>query len=206
MGLIETVEFLGFVISREGIAVNPSRVQGIRDLRAPKSTKELQTVLGMFGFYSRFVRNYSTRVEVLRRQLRKDAGPFRWTKELEDAFQQVREAIISSSALAMFDPALPTFVTTDASDVGLGAVLSQLHQDGERVVSFASSTLTAAQRRYSVTEREALACVWAVERWHKYSRQHLKPSTSSLGNNSAVRKVMTVQDMLTSPFSSWLFK
>ena len=165
---VEAVEFLGFVVSVEGISVNPARVQGIKDLRAPQTVKELQTVLGMFGFYGRFVRNYSTRVEVLRRQLRKDAGPFRWTSEMEDAFNDVREAIISSTALAMFDPSLPTFITTDASDVGLGAVLSQLHHDGERVVSCASSTLTAAQRRYSVTEREALACVWAVERWHKY--------------------------------------
>lgn len=165
---VDTVEFLGFVISREGISVNPARVQGIRDLRAPQTIKELQTVLGLFGFYSRFLKGYSTRVEVLRRQLRKGAGPFRWTTEMEDAFNDVREAIISSTALAMFDPALPTFVTTDASDVGLGAVLSQLHQDGERVVSCASCTLTPAQRRYSVTEREALACAWAVERWHKY--------------------------------------
>ena len=165
---VETVEFLGFVVSRGGISVNPGRVQGIRDLQTPQTIKELQTVLGMFGFYSRFVRNYSTRVEALRRQLRNDAGPFRWTTEMEEAFNDVREAIISSTALAMFDPTLPTFVTTDASDVGLGAVLSQLHDDGERVVSCASSTLTAAQRRYSVTEREALACVWAVERWHKY--------------------------------------
>ena len=165
---VETVEFLGFRISRAGISVNPARVQGIKDLRAPQTSKELQTVLGMFGFYSRFVKNYSTRVEVLRRQLRKDAGPFLWTTEMEDAFNDVREAILSSSALAMFDPTLPTCVTTDASDVGLGAVLSQLHDDGERIVSCASSTLTAAQRRYSVTEREALACVWAVERWHKY--------------------------------------
>ena len=165
---VETVEFLGFVVSREGISVNPARVQGISDLRTPQTVKELQTVLGMFGFYSRFVRGYSTRVEVLRRQLRKDAGPFRWTSEMGDAFNDVREAILSSTALAMFDPALPTFVTTDASDVGLGAVLSQLHHDGERVVSCASSTLTAAQRRYSVTEREGLACVWAIERWHKY--------------------------------------
>ena len=165
---VESVEFLGFVISKEGISVNPARVQGIRDMQIPQTTKALQTALGMFGFYSRFVKNYSTRVEVLRRQLRKDAGPFRWTTEMEAAFHDVRNAIISSTALAMFDPTRPTIVTTDASDVGLGAVLSQLHQDGERVVSCASSTLTAAQRRYSVTEREALACVWAVERWHKY--------------------------------------
>ena len=65
----------------------------------------------------------------------------------------------------MYDPSLPTRVTTDASDVGLGGVLSQLHPEGERVVS---SSLSSAQRKCSVTEREALAAVWTVEKWHKY--------------------------------------
>ncbi|XP_043207010.1 uncharacterized protein K02A2.6-like isoform X1 [Amphibalanus amphitrite] len=87
---------------------------------------------------------------------------------MDAAFNDVRQAILDSDALSMFDPSLPTVVTTDASDVGLGAVLSQVHPEGERVVAFASSTLNAAQRRYSVTEREGLACVWACEKWHKY--------------------------------------
>ena len=106
-------------------------------------------------------------VETLRCLLRKGAPPFQWT-DLQNVMDSLRQRILTSQALAMYDPSLPTQVTTDASDVGLGAVLSQLHPQGERVVSFASTSLTSAQRHYSVTEREALACVWAVEKWRKY--------------------------------------
>ena len=72
---------------------------------------------------------------------------------MDAALDDVGQAILSSDALSMFDPSLPTVVTTDASDVGLGAVLSQVHPDGEKIVTFASSTLNSAQRGYSVSER-----------------------------------------------------
>ncbi|XP_043239605.1 uncharacterized protein LOC122390579 [Amphibalanus amphitrite] len=165
---VERIGFLGFSVSKDGIEINPSRVQGLQELKAPSTVKDLQAMLGLLGFYSRFVPGYSSRVEELRRPLRKGAPPFKWTAEMQSAFEDVKEAILTSSALAMFDPSLPTTVTTDASDVGIGAVLTQTHPEGERVVAFASSTLSQAQRQYSVTEREALACVWSVEKWHKY--------------------------------------
>lgn len=164
----QEVEFLGFIVSQQGVAVNPDRVQALKDLPPPTGLKELQAMLGLFGFYSRFVPGYSTLVEPLRHLLRKGAPPFQWTPELQAVMDAARQSILRSQALAMYDPSLTTRVTTDASDVGVGAVLSQLHPQGERVVSFASCSLTPAQRRYSVTEREALACVWAVEKWRKY--------------------------------------
>ena len=72
---------------------------------------------------------------------------------MDAALDDVGQAILSSDALSMFDPSLPTVVTTDTSDVGLGAVLSQVHPDGEKVVAFASSTLNSAQRGYSVSDK-----------------------------------------------------
>ena len=165
---VSSVEFLSFAISPKGVAVSEQRVQGLRDLQQPTDKKQLQSVLGTLGFYAKFVHSYSTRVEPLRRQLRKDAPGFSWTAEMSAALKDVSEAILQSDVLAMFDPELETIVTTDVSDVGLGAFLSQMHPEGECVVCFASSTLSQAQRRYSVSQKEALACVWACEKWHKY--------------------------------------
>lgn len=82
---------------------------------------------------------------------------------------KLKELIVNSPTLALFNPALPTVVTTDASDHCLGAVLTQMHPNGsEKTVAFASRTLTQAERRYSTIEKEALGCVWATEKWRTY--------------------------------------
>ncbi|CAM5077234.1 unnamed protein product [Eretmochelys imbricata] len=84
-------------------------------------------------------------------------------------FKTVKDLIVRSPELALFSPALPTIVTTDASDYGLGAVLTQLHKDNtESTVAFASRTLNNAERKYSTVEKEALACVWTTEKWRTY--------------------------------------
>lgn len=101
--------------------------------------------------------------DVLRR------ATFTWTDEAQSSFEQVKLLITDNSALALFDPSLPTIVSTDASDYGIGGVLTQLHPDNsERAVAFASRSLSAADRKYSVVEKEALACVWAAELWRTY--------------------------------------
>ena len=161
-----SLEFLGFTITRNGFKVSEDRVRGMKDMQSPKTAKQLQSALGLFGFYARFVDRFSTLVDPLRAALKIER--FLWTAELETCFREVISRIVNSSALTMYDPELQTVVTSDASDVGLGAVLSQIHPDGERVIAFASATLSPAQRRYSVTEREALAVKWSVEHWHKY--------------------------------------
>lgn len=117
---------------------------------------------------------FLTVVEPLRETLRESTErQFNWTAEAENSFNDIKRLIVESPALALYDPGLPTYVTTDASDYGLVGVLSQLHSDNtERVVPFASRTLSPTERKYSTVEREALACVWAVERWRTYQWGH----------------------------------
>ncbi|CAM5074127.1 unnamed protein product [Natator depressus] len=89
--------------------------------------------------------------------------------DAQASFKTVKGLIVHSLVFALFSPAFPTIVTTDASDCGLGAVLTQLHEDNtERTVAFASRTLSNAERKYSTVEKEALACVWATEKWRTY--------------------------------------
>ena len=124
-------------------------------------------MLGSFGFYSRFIPSFSSVVEPFRAMLR--SKEFSWTKECEDRFLELKSLLLGSPALASFDGSLPVIVSTDASNSGLGAVL--FVEDpvlGRHVVEFASRTLSETERRYSVTEKEALALVWSVERWRHY--------------------------------------
>lgn len=96
-----------------------------------------------------------------------------WTDAADKSFTKLKTMLLKSPALAIYDPKLPTYITTDASDYGLGAVLTQLHSDNvERIVAFASRTLSPAERKYSRIEKEALVCVWAVERWRTYMWGH----------------------------------
>jgi len=80
----------------------------------------------------------------------------------------VKNLITASPALALFDPSVPTTVTTDASDYGIGAALTQCHGTSERTVASESKTLSVSERKYSTTEKEASACVWATEKWCTY--------------------------------------
>ena len=124
-------------------------------------------MLGSFGFYSRFIPSFSSLVEPLRAMLR--SKQFSWSEECDKRFSELKTLLLSSPALASFDGSLPVIVSTDASNSGLGAVL--FVEDpvlGRRVVEFASRTLSDSERRFSATEKEALALVWSVERWRHY--------------------------------------
>lgn len=128
----------------------------------------LRSFLGMMSWYGKFIPNYATVVEPLRACLRKDAT-FEWSAEAQECFLRVKQLLIDSPALALFNPDYPIIISTDASDYGLGAVFTQLHPDHtECTVAFASRSLTPTERKYSTVEKEALACVWAVEKWRTY--------------------------------------
>ncbi|KAJ8356569.1 hypothetical protein SKAU_G00193630 [Synaphobranchus kaupii] len=111
--------------------------------------------------------NYSTTTAPLRELLKKDV-PWVWTRACSTAVQQLKAQVTLPPVLAHFDLSSPTILTCDASNISVGAVLSQLHRGTERPIAFASRALSPAEQKYSVGEREALVCVWACERWHMY--------------------------------------
>ncbi|KAL7861715.1 hypothetical protein SRHO_G00131560 [Serrasalmus rhombeus] len=146
---------------------DPEHVVAVTQAPPPQDAHALRSFLGLTGWYAKFIPNYATLVEPLRAVLRKSTG-FCWTDEANEKFSRVKQIISTSHALALFDPSCPTTVTTDASNYGLGAVLTQWHGDTELTVAFASRTLSECERKYSATEKEALACVWATEKWRTY--------------------------------------
>ena len=165
-----SLNYLGHTISMEGLLPDQDRVTAVIHAPAPQDTSSLRSFLGLASWYSKFIPDFATVSEPLRAVLRDCTdSSFKWTTEAQSSFTLLKELVVNSQALALYDPELPTYVTTDASDYGLGAVLTQLHPDqSERTVAFASRTLSPAERKYSTVEREALACVWAVERWRTY--------------------------------------
>lgn len=160
--------FLGHTVSAQGIYPHEGHLSAMLHAPVPNDAHQLRSLLGLLSWYNKFIPNFATVVEPLRACIRQGTE-FSWSDEAQKSFSAVKELLLQSPALALFDPNLATVVSTDASDYGLGAVLSQIHENNtERIVAFASRTLSTAERKYSTIEKEALACVWAVEKWRTY--------------------------------------
>ena len=164
---VPAIDFVGFHLTADGLSPLHSNVEAVQRLPEPSSPAHLASFLGMTAYYLRFLPEYSATTAPLRQLLKKDAT-WTWTPACSAAVRRLKLQLTSPPVLAHFDQASPTLLTCDASNTAVGAVLSQLHCGVERPVAFASRSLTTAEQKYSVGEREALACVWACERWHMF--------------------------------------
>lgn len=164
---VQELSFLGHHLSMKGLAPLSSKVDAVLNFETPSDPHKLKAFLGLVEYYSKFIPHCSTVVEPMRRLLRKGVH-FNWSPEVEASFQRVKTSLKKASILSMFNPTLPIVVATDASQYGLGAVLQQQYGNQLRPVAFASRSLTDTERRYSAGEKEALACLWACEKWHVY--------------------------------------
>lgn len=128
---------------------------------APHDMASLRSFLCLTSWYSKFLPDYATVVEPLREVLRTSTDMnFLWTDKAEQSFATLKTLLSKSHILALFDPRLPTYASTDTSDYCVGGVLSQLHTDDtERTVAFTSQILSLAERMHSTVEGEALTCV-----------------------------------------------
>lgn len=159
--------FMGILLSEKGIGPTEERVRAVTEAREPETATEVRSFLGLVGYSSRFIPQFATLSEPLRRLTRKDT-PFKFGPEQKQAFSNLKAELARAATLAYFDKDAKTCVIADASPVGLGAVLVQ-NQKGIRVpVCYVSRSLTLCERKYSQTEREALGLVWACERLHPY--------------------------------------
>ncbi|CAI5669096.1 unnamed protein product [Oreochromis niloticus] len=151
------VEFLGHKLGQEGISTLEEKIHTITEWPTPADQKQLKTFLGLASYYRRFVKGFSSIAAPLFRLLQKDRD-FIWTQDCQQAFNTLRRSLTESPVLAPPDPTLPFVLDTDASNVGLGAVLSQVGPDGEKVVAYFSRVLNRTGCRYcekrEETERE----------------------------------------------------
>lgn len=161
------VKFLGYVLSSDGIHINPEKYEAVARFPRPSDVKSLMRFLGLIAWCSKFIPNCSTLCDSLHHLKRKDVK-WEWSDQCEDSFSQLKLALCESVALALPNFDYPFEIYCDASNVGLGAALTQFINGISRVVCFASRSLTSAERNYSTTSKEILSIVWSLELWHDY--------------------------------------
>ena len=168
------VKYLGHIVSSKGVSTDPEKIEQVREWPTPTTHKELRSFLGFTGYYRRYVNGYAKIVAPLykltagnpTRRKGKQAPtkppPYIWTKETQASFDQLKQVMISAPILGYADYKKPFLLQTDASGVGLGAVLSQIQDGQERVIAYASRGLNPAESRYPAHKLEFLAMKWAV--------------------------------------------
>ena len=163
-----SVTYLGHRIDANGLHPLQERVRAIKDAPAPTSVSTLKSYLGMLTYYSKFLPNLSSLLHPLYKLLRKEV-PWHWDAEQEKAFAASKELLTAADCLTHFDSSLELTLACDASAYGLGAVLSHKMPDGsERPIGYTSRTLNDAERNYSQLEKEGLACIFGIKRFHDY--------------------------------------
>ncbi|KAL0149577.1 hypothetical protein M9458_055104, partial [Cirrhinus mrigala] len=172
----KSVSFLGHIISAEGIKADPAKVRAVAEWPTPDSRKALQRFLGFANFYRRFIRNFSLVAAPLT-ALTSPKIPFRWNCQAQEAFDVLKSRFISAPVLCLPDPERQFIVEVDASEVGVGAVLSQRSSRDGKVhpCAFFSHRLSPAERNYDIGNRELLVVRLALGEWRHWLEGAAQP-------------------------------
>ena len=165
--LEKEVEFLGHIIDAQGCRVDPKKIEAVKNWPDLQSQEEVQRFLGFCNFYRDYVESYSHKASPLT-DLTGKKSVFKWTEKEKLAFEKLKQALVTTPVLLHPDPSKPFHISTDASDLAIGAVLQQDQGRGLQPVCYFSRKLNQAQRNYSTYEKEALAIVEAVKEWGNY--------------------------------------
>lgn len=167
--LQKSVVFLGHLLKPEGRTCDPDKTAAVVDWEAPKDVSQVRSFLGFASYYRCYVPGFATIASPLH-QLTRHGEPFVWTEECEQAFSTLKEKLVQPPVLAhpSLDPADHFVLDTDASNVGMGGVLSQIQGGQERVINFASKVLSSTQAKYCTTYKELLAVVTFVKQFRHY--------------------------------------
>ena len=169
---VSQVQYVGFTLSKEGITMDPGKVNSILSWPVPTKLSEVQSFLGFANFYRRFINGYSTVVKPLTRLTAKNV-PFHWDANCQNAFDSLKQSFTNAPILRHFDPTLPIIVETDASGYALAGILSQKFPNGVHPIAYHSRSLTPAEYNYDTHDRELLGVVECLKHW----RQYLEGST-----------------------------
>ncbi|CAA9993641.1 unnamed protein product, partial [Nesidiocoris tenuis] len=168
------VNYLGHVISAEGVAADPEKTKTVSEWPTPTSAKEVKSFLGFCSYYRPFVRGFANIAAPLYR-LQDSKGKIQWSKECEVAFASLKSALTSPPVLSHPVPDSTYVLDVDASHSAVGATLSQVHGGGEKVVAYYSKCLSKHERNYCVTRKELLSLVRALRHFDSYGLDNGEP-------------------------------
>ena len=151
--LRKEVIYLGHIISENGIQPDPSKLKAIKEFPTPKKVKDIQSFIGLAGYYRKFIEDFSKIAKPLTK-LTKKTEKFEWTSEQQNAFDILKEKLTTAPVLKYPDFTQEFIVTTDAPDYAIGAVLSQGSVGQDRPIAYASRVLSRAEQNYSTTEKK----------------------------------------------------
>jgi hypothetical protein len=184
---LASVKFLGHTISKDGISVDPSKVQEVMDWKPPKSVHQIRSFLGLAGYYRRFIPDFS-RIAKLMTELLKKGVKFVWSEECDQSFHTLRKHLTLAPVLTQPDMSKPFEVFCDASGTGLGCVLMQEN----RVIAYASRALRPHEKNYPTHDLELAAVVHALKLWrHNLMGNHCNIYT----NHKSLKYIFTQSDL-----------
>jgi hypothetical protein len=167
---VDRLEFLGHIVGKDGIRMDPEKVAAIREWPTPTSVHDVRSFVGLASYYRRFVRDFASIAAPLTSLMTKkyEGRKLPWGEKETEAFETLKETMCSAPVLASAAPGGNYTLYTDASSVGLGAVLHQKQEGVDRVIAFHSRKLNGAELKYSVHDKELLAVVEATRKWRHY--------------------------------------
>ena len=199
------MRYLGHLITQNGIKPDPDLIKSVTNFPQPKKIKDVQSFLGLTGYYRRFIKDYSKIAAPLLQQLRncqKSNHRLKWSKECTDAVNTLKERLTNAPVMNTPNFEQPFILELDACEYGLGAILTQEYDGKKYVIAYASRTLSTAERRYAATEREALAIVWAT----KHFRPYLEGNKIYIRSDCKALEWMRTAKDVTGRLARWAMK
>ena len=170
---VKEVNYLGHIISKNGVMVDSSKTDVVKKYPAPRNPHEIRQFLGLCNYYRRFVKDYAKIAVPLNNLLQKDKE-FNWTESCQKSFDTLKQALTSAPILAYPDMSKPFIFTCDASGLAIGYILGQLDENNkERVISYSGRALRKNELNWTITEKECLAVLEGITK-NKVYLSHAK--------------------------------